>query len=314
MGVVNENTLFTGLDNMGKMTCSDFDGNFKKTLVLDYMAKDIIAIDNEKFAIVGWVLWSKKIRSLISIVDYSTNDEKVIWEDFTDRLISSSGRVIKEREPFNYTAELDKGSRISCTTMPFSQSTGKGMSPKITSLNNELIVAVPNTGEILVFDFDGNLKSRDEIGWPITNISVEEQKLIQQKAIDRFEGYIESGDSEVQANVEAYKKIVSEMEKDLDNISQPLEKPSFSTIMKDSDGNILFFEIPEEKDANRFHVWVFNKGGKFEAECTFICDEYELNISPSKMVFKDGYIYGIQKLKETDGNPLRLVRFKLSSN
>jgi hypothetical protein len=69
---------------------------------------------------------------------------------------------------------------------------------------------------------------------------------------------------------------------------------------------------PKEKDANRFHVWVYNNGGQFEAECTFTCDDYHLNISPSKMVFHDGYLYALQVLKETEGNPLRLVRFKLN--
>lgn len=41
--------------------------------------------------------------------------------------------------------------------------------------------------------------------------------------------------------------MISEMEEDLKTINTPLAKPSFSNIIKDSDGNVLFFEIPEEK-------------------------------------------------------------------
>jgi hypothetical protein len=104
------------------------------------------------------------------------------------------------------------------------------------------------------------------------------------------------------------------MEDDLKNIKTPITRPSFSTIIKDSDGNVLFFEIPEEKGANVFHVWIYNGGGKFDAKCTFTCDDYDLNISPSKMVFRDGYIYGLQNLKKAEGVLLRLVRFKLTVN
>lgn len=32
------------------------------------------------------------------------------------------------------------------------------------------------------------------------------------------------------------------------------------------------------------------------------------------MVFHDGYIYGLQELKESTDIPLRLVRFKLTNN
>ncbi len=313
-GVINGNTLFTGLDNMGKMTCSDLDGKYKKTLTLDYMTKDIIALNNGKFAVVGWVIWTNKFRTFISIVDYETNKEKVIWEHFDDREFSSSGEKLNNRKPFNYLIKFKKGGMISCTTMPYSKRTGQGIPPQITTIDNELIVAIPNTGEILVYDLDGNLKSKSEIDWQNNSISVEEQKAIQQKAIDDYKAYIERGGKRVQNNLEAYKTMISEMEEDLRNIKTPLAKPSFSNIIKDSDGNVLFFEIPEEKDANIFHVWVYNQVGQFASKCTFVCDDYELNISSNKMVFKDGYIYGLQTLKETNGNPLRLVRFKLETH
>ncbi|MFO7657089.1 MAG: hypothetical protein R6W78_08480 [Bacteroidales bacterium] len=313
-GVINGNTLFTGLGNMGKMTCSDFNGKFRKTLTLNYMTKDIIALNNGKFAVVGWVIWAEKFRTFISIVDYETNKEKVIWEHFDDREFSSDGKKLNNREPFNYSIKLKEGGMISCITMPYSKQTGKGIPPQITTVKNELIVTIPNTGEILVYNLEGNLKSKSIIDWQNSTISVDEQKAIQQKAIDDYKAYIEKGDKRVQNNIEAYKEMISEMEEDLKKIKTPIAKPSFSNIIKDSDGNVLFFEIPEEKNANIFHVWIYNQVGQFAAKCTFVCDDYDLSISSNKMVFKDGYIYGLQTLKETNGNPLRLVRFKLEIN
>jgi hypothetical protein len=313
MGVLNGHTLFTGLDNMGKMTCSDLDGKFKKSLILDYMAYDIIALSNGKFAVAGWVIWSEKTRTFVSIVDYNTNEEKVIWEQFSDREISSSGKVLRDREPFKYSITLDDGGIISFSSMPYSKSSNIQITPKITTVGNDLILANPNTGEIIIYDPEGNLKSTKKIDWPNSFISVEEQKTIQQKAIDRYKKYIAEGNEKVRKNQDAYNQMISEMTSDLNNINKPLLKPSFSNIIKDSDGNVLFFEIPEEKGANVFHVWVYTNGGQFETKCTFECDEYELNISPSKMVFHNGYIYGLQLLKEAKGNPLRLVRFKINA-
>lgn len=314
MGVINNNTLFTGLDNMGKMTCSDLNGKFRKTMTLNYSTKDIVALPNGKFAVVGWVIWSEKFRTFVSIVDYETNKEKVIWEHFGDREFSNDGRKLNNRKPFNYLIKLKEGGLISSTTMPYSKDTGEGIPPQITTVNNELIVAIPNTGEIFVYDLNGNLKSKTVINWQNSTISVDEQKAIQQNAIDRYKAYIESGDPRVQDNLEAYQTMIAEMEEDLGNINQPLAKPAFSNIIKDSDGNVLFFEIPEEKDANIFHVWVYNQGGQFTAQCTFVSEDYDLNISSNRMVFRDGYIYALQTLKNENGNPLRLVRFKLETN
>jgi len=56
---------------------------------------------------------------------------------------------------------------------------------------------------------------------------------------------------------------------------------------------------------------IMQDGGKFACQSSFVCDEYELMINPSKMVFHNGMVYGLQKLKNSTGIPLRLVRFKV---
>jgi hypothetical protein len=309
-GIINNNTFFTGLDNMGNMICFDFDGNYKKTLKLNYMTNQMITLPNNKIAVVGWVLWSDRIREFVSIVDYETNIEKVIWEYFTDR-----PEITKERKLFNYTYKFKKRGMIGCTTMPFSKSTGMSSSPMISNVGNKLIVAVPPTAEILTYDLEGKLISKDKSGWPRNYISVEEQKQIQQKAIEKYKNSKSEklwGPTEEQEAALDY--MIKEMEIDLNKISEPIPIPAFSTIIKDSDGNILFFEYPKEENANKFNVWVYENGGKFVCQSSFVCDEYKLEINPSKMVFSNGYIYGLQLIKKTTGVPLRLVRFKVTSN
>lgn len=104
------------------------------------------------------------------------------------------------------------------------------------------------------------------------------------------------------------------MELDLTRITEPIAMPSFSTILKDSDGNLLFFEYPKEENSNKFNVWIYENGSKFVCQSSLVSDEYNLVINPSKMVFSNGYIYELQLIKKATGVPLRLVRFKVTNN
>lgn len=311
VGVINDNTFFTGLDNMGKMTCFDFNGNFKKTLTLDYMTRDMIALGNDKIAVVGWVIWAKKFRDFVAIVDYQTNEQKVIWEHFTER--ETQGEHSKM---FNYSYHFKERGAIMFNTMPYSESIGLSSPPKIAYVNSQLVVAIPSTGEINIYNTNGKLVNESKIEWASGAISVEEQKQIQQKAIDQYKNIEEPHFASwvsPEENKKALETIISKMEEDLKNISTPIPVPVFSNIIKDSDDNLLFFEIPEEEGGNLFHVWIYQNNGQFVCQSRFECDDYNLSITPSKMVFHNGYIYALQTLKETEGNPLRLVRFKLKA-
>jgi len=311
-GVINNN-FFTGLDNMGKMVCFDFNGNYVKTLTLNYMTKGMISMTGNKIAVVGWAIWKDRFRDFVAIVDYQTNDQKIIWEQFTDR--DDFGN--RSRQLFNYSYSFEKGGAISLTTMPYINAVGVSSPPQIAFVNNRLIVALPHNGEILTYDVNGKLISKENIEWGKSYISVEEQKEIQRKAI---ESYSNKKDKMIAAlgsdaeNVKAIESILGQMKEDLDKITTPIPIPVFSNMIKDSDGNLLFFEMPEKDGANKFNVWVYQNGGKFVCQSSFECDDYDLSITPSKMVFRNGYIYALQTLKKADGgNPLRLVRFKVSN-
>ena len=310
-GVLNGNILFSNLDNMGNMVCSDLDGNYIKTLKLDYMTRQMIPISNDKIAVVGWVIWSDRFRDFVAIIDYKTNDQQIIWDHFTDRCHESEHCKL-----FSYSYDFESQGSISFSTMPYINNLGMSLPPRIAWLNDKLVLAIPSTGEILVFDSIGNQISKSKIDWAVNEISMEEQKEIQQNAINKFKNmkeikYVDRVSPE--ENMRAKKFLISEMEADLEKISKPIIIPYFSTILQDSDGNLLFFEFPKEENSNKFNVWVLGSEGRFSSQSSFVCDDYQLQITVSKMVFHNGYLYGLQLKNKVNGVPLRLVRFKLTN-
>ncbi len=309
-GIINNNVFYSGLDNMGNSLCFDFDGNYIKTLKMNYMSSSSIALPNGKIAVVGCAIWKTKFRDFVAIVDYETNEQKIIWDHFTDRSEANSHRKL-----FNYSYLFKERGGFSISTMPYSKSTGRQARPKIACVKKHLIVALSDTGEILKYDLNGKLISRDKITWGNNQISVEEQKEIQRKAIQKYKNIKRPKFAHwvsAEENKNARDQIVKEMEEDLSKIKTPIKIPSFSHMIKDSDDNLLFFEFPKEKNSNKFNVWINEETGKLVCQSSFISDEYDLKIKPSKMAFHNGYIYALQNLKKTEGSPLRLVRFKLT--
>ena len=307
-GVLDNDIFFTGLDNMGEMDCFDFEGNHLKTLTLDYKAKQIIPLPNKKLAVVGWVIWSDRFRDFVSIVDYETNEETIIWEHFTKRYTDFSRKDVK----FNYGRKVKGEGSIGLNTMPFTGELGLRPVTKLSFVNNTLNICIPKTGDILKYTPSGKYISKQKVSWKNPQISVEEQKQIQQKAITGIEKDIKS--EEIPGNIKnAYESILADIKSDMTKITKPIEKPYFSTVIKDSDNNLLFFEYPENEGENKFNVYTFNDDGKFVCQSTFQCDDYNLIINNARLIFKDGYLYGIQELKDTDGVPQRLVRFKLTN-
>ena len=308
-GVMN-NTFFTGLDNMGNMICFDFTGKYVKTLKLNYMTRDMIPLSNNKFAVVGWVIWATKFRDFVAIVDYDTNEEKVIWDHFTEKCDDNGHCKL-----FSYSYFFENGGGFSFTSMPYLNSIGLNSPPQIAYVKNQLIITLPTTGEILTYTIDGKQVAKEKIGWASTEISVDEQREIQKNAIDKFSDNFNIKGSKIsqEEGDKAKKTILEQMKEDLNNIESPIPTPVFSTIIKDSDDNLLFFETPKESGSNKFNIWTYDNGGKFVGQSSFECDDYDLSITPSKMVFHNGYIYSLQTLKDATGNPLRLIRFKLTN-
>ncbi|MBN2262705.1 MAG: hypothetical protein JW735_07330, partial [Prolixibacteraceae bacterium] len=251
-----------------------------------------------------------KFRDFVALVDYETNEQKIIWDHFTDR----SCEPEKECKLFNYSYFFKERGAISFNTMPHTRTTGMSVRPIISASGNQLIVALPSEGEIIIFDFEGNKIGKSKVPWTNNYISVEEQKEIQRKAIAKYKSIEEpmlANWVTPEENRLAMETIIKNMESDLYKITDPIPVPAISTIIKDSDDNLLFFEYPKEEGSNKFNVWVMKNGGEFICQSSFVCDEYNLQINPEKMVFRDGMIYSLQTLKNAEGIPLRLIRFKL---
>ena len=313
-GTIN-NTYYTNADNMGNIVCFDFSGNYVKTLKVKYSVKQIITLDNNKLALVGWSIWKDKFRDFVAIVDYNTNEETIIWSHFTKR-------DDRKKTMFNYkfsfnkgkSKPFDKGQMISINTMPFTKYTGYSIAPIIQNVNNKLIIAIPASGEILTYNFKGEQLYKSKIDWANNYLSVDEQKQIQKRAIEKYEKFrnhkIASWASIEESNT-AINTILDEMQEDYENISEPLPIPVFSTIIKDSDDKLLFFEISKKSNDNKFNVWIMKNNGKFASKSSFICKDYKLEINPEKMFFHNGFIYSLQTKKDVKGNPLRLVKFEL---
>ena len=68
-----------------------------------------------------------------------------------------------------------------------------------------------------------------------------------------------------------------------------------------------------EEQIQQYLVWDYKNGGEFIAKSSFITECYDLEIKPSKMAFHDGYVYALVTRQNTQGIPLRLVRFKTES-
>lgn len=310
-GVIN-NHFYTNADNMGNILCLDFDGNYVKTLKLNYMIRNMITLSDTKLAVSGFSIWKGKTRRFVSIVDYDTNKEKIIWDNFPDsgatvqtvQYTSADKEQFNKAFPYEWAKVPDYDSRFHNNVF--------ATTPIIQFANNLLTVAIPSTGEIKVFDIHGKLQTSAETEWKPNVISVEEQRTLLTNSIETYKK-TELTDKTTREEAEtARKQILEILNRQFDRL-KPIRLPLFSNVLKDSDGNLLFFEFPKEEGGNKFNVWVFRDGGKFECQSSFECDDYDLIISPSRILFHNGYIYALQNQKNAQGIPLRVVKFKVNN-
>lgn len=309
MGVLDDEILFTGVNTSGKMFCADLDGNLIKTLEVKYMARNIIPLPNRKFAIVGTVLWKNRFREIVAIKDYTTGEEKIIWDSFSP---TSSVVVIDVPDKNGKSSPIK-----TMTPPPPPNSTSRSRPNIVLTAKNELLICISSTGELIFYDLSGNKLRTKKVNWKNDKVPVEEllkkhdevrariaNREISDKMIERY------------GSEERAKKYIEEMLTHHDArrelIKNPQDLPYYSTIIEDSDNNLLFFEYAKEKGANKFNVYTLNGEGEFVCKSSFVCDDYDLVINSSKLVFKDGFLFGVQELKDkSNGIPMRLVKFRL---
>lgn len=322
-GALNDKILYTKSDNMGKIHFVDLQGNVKKIVTVKYSVYDILPLPGDRLLVTGFVV-GKKSRDIVSIVDYNTGDQKVIysywWED--GRYSTSSAG---EDVPFFYRKKLENGSEIMVGYHPADAVMPVGVRQssiraRIAIVKQKIVVAAPSVNQVITYDLNGIELSRMSIPFGKKEVSVEEQKEILRKQIESTKNNTDPTIiPNVSMNVESeeYKKVikpelVKKMEKDMALITEPVTLPVFTTVIKDSEDNLLFFEIPETKGGNKFNVWVYQDGGNFVCQSSFVCDDYDLVINADRMAFHNGYLYSVQDKKGAKGIPMRLVKFRLS--
>jgi len=312
LGVINGNTIYCGIDNPGNMYLMDFNGNWVKTLKLNYSSGQIVALPNNKLVTVGTSINDGAIRNFVSIVNPVDNKEQIIWEHRgLGTKVLYENPSSSERALFQYRYQFKSGGSISYT-VDFDGTSNWYMDPIIANSGNKILLAFPENGELWEYDLNGTLLAKKRLGWTRESVSIEEQKKTLREEIEKVKMMTMVVPRITKEELEeARQKYLKEMEEDLGRITKTIPRSSLSTVIKDSDGNLLYFEYPKEKDENVFHVWVYQNAGGFVCESKFVCEDYDLIINPSRMVFKNGYLYSLQNVKGATGIPMRLVRFKL---
>ena len=281
------NLFFTQANNMGDIYLFDDKGLITKELKIKYLAKEMLALDDHHIAIIGGTSWSKKWRSLVSILDTKTGKEKILCDAFEDMSAD-----LKSKNYYIYTESRREDM--------------KGQW-QIAKVNGRLIVSNPVDGLVRTYDFSGNKTSEKLLDWEPKILSVEEQIALQNARIQNLkDGLPQVTDERM---IPKYNEMISYYENGIQRIKEPINMGWFTMAIRGNDDNILFFGDAEEAGKNTFHTYSVGKGQSISAN-SFQCEDYDLALTKKRFVCHDGFYYGIQVLKNCDGMPLRLVRFR----
>ena len=280
---------FTRANNTGDIYLFDDKGLIVKELKIKYQALEMLALDDHHIAINGSTSWTNKWRHFVSILDTKTSNEKILCDAFDDMT------SIKSKGYYIYT-ESRKNDM-------------KGQW-QIAKVNDRLIISNPIDGLVRTYDFNGNKISEKKLNWEPQTLSIEEQIALQNDRIQRMKDDLPQITNTDERLLPAYRELISAYEKGVQHIKEPINMGWFTMAIKGNDDNILFFDDAEEAGKNTFHVYSVSKGQSISTG-SFQCDDYDLALTKKRFVCHGGFYYGVQVLKDCDGMPLRLVRFRV---
>jgi len=315
-GILDGKYLYTTAVD-GRMHFFDLNGNWVKTIRLKYMPLGSMPMKGGKIAVLGHVPSGNGAKHIVSLLNYSDGKEKIISSTF-ESYTSSDKNSIKIT-PYFYKDKNGKeqhiGNWISCS-LPFSHSSYYRVRFATNSAGN-LVAAYPSTGEIAIFDNTGKKLRQFKADLKPEVITREDREDYYQNAakdMKRLEADVakKTNDKEYwNSYVAQYKQ---QLEKFRDPANYPTNLPYFSEMIVDSDNNILLFRFTRKEGSNKFDVYTFNSQGTKIATSSFVAEKYDLKINPAVFKFHNGSIYSVLKVKNTVGNPLRLVKFDLKKN
>ena len=278
---------FTQANNTGDIYLFDDKGLIVKELKIKYQALEMLALDDHCIAIFGGTSWSDKYRHFVSILDTETGKEKILCDAF-----QNTRGDLKNKGYYIYTESKRNDMK------------GRW---QIVKVNGKLIVSNPIDGLVRTYDFSGNKISEELLDWEPQTLSVDEQIALQNARIKDLKDELPQVTDE--REITLYNDLISYYENGIHRIKEPINMGWFTMAIKGNDDNILFFGDAEVAGQNTFHVYSANKGQSISTG-SFQCEDYDLAITKKRFVCHNGYYYGVQVLKNCEGIPLRLVRFR----
>lgn len=321
--VVDGKYVFT-TDANARLKFFDLEGNYFKSITLNYMTRSFQPTGNGEILLEGNVMWKKTDskyisydwRHIIVSLNLYSGAEKIIYSVFEN----ADHKILNTTNPDSILFILPvniPGNKIYLPNyINFKR-------PVFTLLKDgKFILSNRENGEVKVFDKAG--KEINSFKLDITPIKITEKDVLENyemlrqrliKAIEQIKTSKTISDNRKQVMINQNGKTLETLDryKDIGNYFAYL--PYFSNIIVDNEGNLLIFEFTGIDDtvSNIFNVIAYDSTGKKLARTSFICDDFDISFSESTFVISKGYVYAVAKMKNAQGMPLRLVKFKISN-
>lgn len=318
IGIMDDKYLVTTAVD-GRMLFFDLNGNWVKTIRLNYLPLDNAILEGGKIAMLGHTSWTNRVRTFVAIKDIETGKEKIIWDKFDEMTCVPPSKETQAQSGKNPNIVVKfKSGGMSSMSLPFTHSMYTRPQLLTTSEGN-LALAFPETGEVKIYSPEGGLmKSFTVNAGERLSVTKEDREAFYKKLQDQIKAMEAARDKangqEKERLNENIEQVKAQIDKALDPAMYPEKLPTLSEIMFDSDNNILVFAFTKEKNQNHFFVYTYNPSGQKIAESTFVSDKYDLNFGSSKFKFYNGKIIAVQNLKDESADvQTRLVRFNLKN-
>ena len=251
----------------GPILVFDKSGSLYRTIKLDYIVKECIALRENKIAVIGedFLNGSQKWKQQVTIIDIKTEKEKTVME-FTE-----------EKENMFISVKDDK--RWINIKNPFRKFN--------TCINKtcagDLIAGYSENGNIYKFSPNGEEKGIIKLDYPAMPVTQNEK--------DEYYDELMAFNTKIKMEIRA-----DDLKVIKTNNYFPEHWPYYYDIKVDPDDNILVFKYNKEKD-HTFRVYqVYSKNGNFICETTIDSEGYK-GPNIGRMKFFKGDLYGLLSQK-----------------
>jgi hypothetical protein len=282
-GIVGGKHVFTHEHN-GHIKLFSLNGNYIKTIFLDYLPLKSIALTSNKIAVIGHVPMGKQVRYVVTLIDPETGNKQIIkrFDDIWQNNMLLT--ITKNKNMYGFSPSFTK---IDVIVRPLP--------------NGNLIIGVNNTKTIEEYSPDGKLIKSFELDFlPLPYPTELKDEFIKTQEQKIAEGKFSKEDIAPIYNENFF----------------PKNMPYFYNILVDSDGNILVFRFVDEDVDHKFSVYSYNSNGNRIADTNLELEGFKLGLHYrfEEIVFFNGNIFGILNSSVNINEPMRLVKFNIKGN